>query len=186
MNSQKVLYNKVGNDESYTPDYGVKPIVKYVKKRAKDILRKRQYQEVTIWCPFDKENSEFVKQLEEILYFKVICSHIDDGKDFFEYEPEHWDIMVSNPPFQNKRKFFERALSFNKPFALLMTNAWLNDKYSKWVFKEADRDMQLLMFDKRIHFEQNGETKKKTTFSSSYYCCDLLPKQIILEEINEK
>lgn len=57
MNSQKVLYNKVGNDESYTPDYGVKPIVKYVKKRAKDILRKRQYQEVTIWCPFDKENN---------------------------------------------------------------------------------------------------------------------------------
>jgi hypothetical protein len=40
-----------------------------------------------------------------------------------------------------------------------------------------------LMFDKRIHFEQNGEIKKKTTFSSSYYCYNFLPKQIILEEL---
>jgi hypothetical protein len=171
MNSQKILYNKVGNDESYTPAYGVEPIIKYIPKDA------------IVWCPFDKAHSEYVKQIQANGN-TVIYSHIDDGQDFFEYEPKEWDIIVSNPPFKNKRQFFERALSFNKPFALLMTNAWLNDKYSKWVFKEATRDMQLLMFDKRIHFEQKGETKKKTTFSSSYYCCDLLPKQIILEELN--
>lgn len=170
MNSQKILYNKVGNDESYTPDYGVAPIVKYIKKSD------------VVWCPFDKEHSEFVKQIRANGNV-VVCSHIDDGKDFFEFEPTEWDVMISNPPFQNKRIFFERALSFKKPFALLMTNAWLNDKYSKWVFKEADREMQLLMFDKRIHFEQNGETKKKTTFSSSYFCSNFLPKQIILEEL---
>ena len=170
MDSQKILYNKVGGDESYTPSYGVKPILKYIPKDA------------IVWCPFDKENSEFVKQIRANGN-SVIYSHIDRGEDFFKYEPKQWDIIISNPPFQNKRLFFERALSFKKPFALLMTNAWLNDKYSKWVFKEANKDMQLLMFDKRIHFEQNGETKKKTTFSSSYYCCDFLPKQIILEEL---
>ena len=65
-----------------------------------------------------------------------------------------------------------------------MTNTWLNDKYSKWVFRNANREMQLLMFDKRIHFKQNGTTKNKTTFSSSYFCSDFLYKQIILEEIN--
>ena len=172
MDSQKILYNKVGGDESYTPAYGVEPIIKYIPKDA------------IVWCPFDKEHSEFVKQIRQNGN-TVIYSHIDDGKDFFEFEPETWDMIISNPPFKNKRQFFERALSFKKPFALLMTNAWLNDKYSKWVFKEANREMQLLMFDKRIHFEQNGETKKKTTFSSSYYCSDFLPKQIILEELDE-
>ena len=170
INSAKVLYNKVGDDESYTPAYGVEPIIKHVPK------------DKIIWCPFDKPHSEYVVQLEAA-GFTVVYSHIDAGQDFFDYEPKEWDIIVSNPPFQNKRKFFERTLSFGKPFALLMTCAWLNDKYSKWVFKEADRQMQLLMFDKRIHFEQNGATKKKTTFSSAYFCSDFLEKDIIIEEI---
>ena len=172
MDSQKVLYNKIFGDESYTPAYGVEPILKYIPV------------DVIVWCPFDKASSEFVQQIRKNGN-PVIYSHIDEGRDFFEFEPLEWDVMVSNPPFRNKRQFFERALSFGKPFALLMTNAWLNDKYSKWVFKEADREMQLLMFDKRIHFEQNGETKKKTTFSSSYFCSDFLYKQIILEELND-
>lgn len=181
MDSQKILYNKVGGDESYTPEYGVRPIAKYIER----YIEKTETSCLIIWCPFDKQDSEFVKVLSEIEFVKVIHSHIDGGHDFFTYEPERWDIIVSNPPFQNKRKFFERALSFGKPFALLMTNAWLNDKYSKWVFKEANREMQLLMFDKRIHFEQNGKIKKKTTFSSSYYCSDFLPKQIILDELDD-
>ena len=37
------------------------------------------------------------------------------GIDFFDFQPEYWDVMVSNPPFTN-RKYFERALSFGKPF----------------------------------------------------------------------
>ena len=171
MDSAKILYNKIGDDESYTPKYAVIPIIKYLSKDA------------IIWCPFDTKNSEFVIELQARGY-TVEYSHIDDGRDFFTYEPKNWDIIVSNPPFKNKRKFFERALQLGKPFALLMTNVWLNDKYSKWVFKEANVDMQLLMFDKRIHFEQYGSTRKATTFSSSYYCYNLLPKQIIIEELH--
>ena len=71
------------------------------------------------------------------------------GIDFFDFEPEYWDVMVSNPPFTNKRKYFERALSFGKPFALIMTNTWLNDSAPKQLFK--DKDLQLLMFDKRMN-----------------------------------
>jgi hypothetical protein len=180
MESQKLLYNKIGDDESYTPKYAVLPIVKYVKEYMKRI----GINSLTVWCPFDKEeDSEFFKVLSNIDNVKVICSHIDNDGDFFSYEPDEWDVIISNPPFKEKRKFFERALSLNKPFALIMTNTWLNDKYSKWVYKEAGREMQLLMFDKRIHFEQKGCTMKKTTFSSSYFCCDFLPRQIVIEEM---
>jgi hypothetical protein len=170
VNSRELLYKKTGNDEAYTPKYGVLPILEFIPKHH------------IVWCPFDTEHSEFVKQISKTN--KVEHSHISEGKDFFDYEPKKWDLIVSNPPFKNKRLFFEKALSFNKPFALLMTNTWLNDKYSKWVFKEAHKDMQLLMFDKRIHFEQQGKVSKKTTFSSSYFCCNFLPKQIILKEIH--
>lgn len=173
FNSKTLLYNVVGTDESYTPAYGVLPIIKYIPKGS------------IVWCPFDKEHSQYVVLLREA-GFTVVFSHIDTGQDFFDYEPPQWDVLISNPPFQNKRKFFERALSFGKPVGLLMTCAWLNDKYSKWVFKEANRPMELLMFDKRIHFEQEGQTKKKTTFSSAYFCSNLLPQQIIIEELQDE
>ena len=113
---------------------------------------------------------------------EVVYSHISTGLDFFDYEPHAWDIIVSNPPFTNKRKYFERALSFGKPFALIMTNTWLNDSAPKQLFK--DKDLQLLMFDKRMKFiSPDGRNNDKITFSSSYYCWNFLPKQIIMEEL---
>ena len=91
--------------------------------------------------------------------------------------------MVSNPQFTNKRKYFERALSFDKPFALIMTNTWLNDSAPMRLFK--DKDLQLLMFDKRMKFlSPDGRDNNKITFSSSYYCYKMLPKQIIMETLD--
>lgn len=169
IDSKKLAYGHGGGDEAYTPSYGVTPILKYIPQDAK------------VWCPFDKAESEFVKQISQT--HSVEYSHIDDGKDFFTYEPFHWDVIVSNPPFTNKRKFFERALSFGKPFALIMTNTWLNDSAPKQLFK--DKDLQLLMFDKRMKFQSpDGRPNDKITFSSSYYCWNFLPKQIIMEELN--
>ena len=94
------------------------------------------------------------------------------------------DCIISNPPFTNKRKIFERALSFNKPFALIMSNTWLNDSAPKQIFK--DKDLQLLMFEQRMKFKNNGEIVNKITFSSSYYCYNFLPKQIIMESFETK
>lgn len=122
IDSRKVLYSQGKNDECYTPAYGVAPIVKYIPKKA------------VVWCPFDTSESEFVKQITENGN-EVIASHINTGQDFYCWEPnEKWDVMVSNPPFTNKRKIFERALSFNKPFALLFPLTWLNVAAPKTIF----------------------------------------------------
>lgn len=158
------------NDECYTPMYGVEPILEYIPKNA------------IVWCPFDKEDSNFVIAIQKTN--PVVYSHIDSGQDFFNYEPEKWDVIVSNPPFTNKRKFFERALSFGKPFALIMSNAWLNDSAPKQIF--FDKDLQLLMFDNRMEFIQKDEKRSnKITFSSSYYCWNFLPKQIIMKKLDK-
>lgn len=163
-NSKEILYSIGSNDECYTPKYAVVPILKYIPNGA------------IVWCPFDKIESEFVKEISRTN--KVIFSHIENGQNFYDFEPtETWDIIISNPPFTNKRKIFERAISFNKPFALIMTNTWLNDSAPKQIFKNID--LQLLMFDKRINYNEN----KKITFSSSYYCYNFLPKQIIMENL---
>ena len=152
-----------------TPRYGVLPIVKYLPK------------DKIIWCPFDKEDSEFVKVLTEQGY-KVVYSHIENGQDFYTYEPEEWDILVSNPPFTNKRQIFERALSFGKPFALIMSNTWLNDSAPKQVFK--DKQLQILFFEERMKFSNNGIVQNKITFSSSYFCYNLLPKDIVMDKLS--
>ena len=188
MISKDILYSKGKNDECYTPSYGVYPILKYIPNNT------------IVWCPFDTEKSEFVKQIGSLgKGIKVIYSHISRGEDFFNYEPnEKWDMIISNPPFTGKRNIFERALSFNKPFALIMSNTWLNDSAPKQLFKE--KDLQLLMFDKRMKFIIGGGEKdtnmienkfgdiidydnSKITFSSSYYCWNFLPKQIVMEEL---
>lgn len=41
-----------GNDEFYTPLYAILPILKYIPN------------DKTVWCPFDTEDSLFVKELK--------------------------------------------------------------------------------------------------------------------------
>ena len=66
------------SDEVYTPAYAVKPLLKYLKD-FKGI----------IWCPFDQEDSEYVKIFREN-GFDVIATHIDNGQNFFYYEPDNY------------------------------------------------------------------------------------------------
>ena len=164
-------YSLKHNNECYTPAYAVEPLLEFLEPFKNKI----------IWTPFDTCQSEFVKVLQAH-NFRVIYSHIKDGKDFMTYEPEEWDLLISNPPFQNKRETFERCLRFNKPFALLMTILWLNDKAPKQLFFE--KDLQLLMFDERIEYT-NISKEKQINFSSAYYCWNFLPKQIIMRSLKE-
>ena len=170
-NGTEKYRSKGKNDEYTTLPYAVKPILKYISPNS------------VVWCPFDKEDSEFVKQIRADGH-KVTHSHIDEGYDFYKYTPsEDWDCIISNPPFTNKRLIFERCLDLGKPFALIMSNSWLNDSAPTRIFLERNRKLQLLMFDKRMKFKQDGEVQNKITFSSSYFCCDFLPSDLIQEEL---
>mgnify|MGYP002516421295 CR=1 FL=1 len=116
---------------------------------------------------------------------RVIHSHIDEGKDFFKYEPDHWDIMISNPPFSKKDKVLERAFNFNKPFALLLP---ANSIQGKARFKIFQNKIQMLCFDSRIGFFMNGDMKhvtEGTAFGSAYFCRDFLPSKLELRELHK-
>lgn len=62
-----------------------------------------------------------------------------------------------------------------------MSNTWLNDSTPKKIFKE--KGLQLLMFEERMKFLNNGVINNKITFSSSYFCYNLLPKDIIIKSL---
>lgn len=169
MNSYSYIHTTEGkNDECYTERYAVEPLLPYLAPFKNKI----------IWCPFDTKESEFVKVFTEYGY-NVVHSHISTGQDYFTYEPESWDLIISNPPFTGKKRIFERALSFNKPFCLLMAVTWLNDSAPAKLFK--DKDLQLMLFKDRMQFK-NKKQQDKITFSSAYFCYDFLPKQIIISD----
>lgn len=162
------------SDEYYTPKEAVLPIIKYIDKGNKPSY--------TIWCPFDDEESEYVKCIREAGH-KVIASHIDDNKNFFYYEPDEWyDYIISNPPFSLKDDILKRLCELNKPFAILLPLPTLQGQKRF----EYLKDCQALIFDKRINFWQDKEhTKmaKGVAFASIYICKDFLPNDLIFEKM---
>lgn len=158
------------NNELYTPLYAVDPILKYITK------------DKIIWCPFDEEWSAFYRRLKEEGY-NVVRSSLKDGQDFFTYEPNKWDMIVSNPPFSSKDKVLERLYSFKKPFAILLP---LNSLQGKTRFKFFTQGIQLLSFDSRISFHKPDSMDiviKGSPFATAYFCKDLLPRDLIVEEL---
>lgn len=156
-------------DEVFTPAYAIQPLLKYIPQHS------------TIWCPFDLEDSEYVKVLTEAGH-NVIFTHIDNNENFFEYEPEEYDYIISNPPFSIKDSILKRLTELNKPYAILLPLPTLQGQKR---FKDL-QGCQALIFDKRINFYKNKETKeilKGISFASIYVCKNFLPKDLIFEEL---
>ena len=101
MKMDKVAGSK--NDEFYTPIYAIKPIEKYLKKGS------------IIWCPFDTDDSLFVKYFKHQGY-TVINTHILNGEDFFDIEVPQCDYIISNPPYSVKGEVLQRLFELKKTF----------------------------------------------------------------------
>ena len=171
----KAKTNKA-SDEVYTPAYAVKPLLKYLDTYC----NKPNY---TIWCPFDKEDSEYVKIFRAAGY-NVIFTHIDDNKNFFYYEPhEHYDFIISNPPFSCKDDVVKRLYELDKPYAILLPIPSLQGQKRFPYIK----DCQALIFDKRINYyttPDKKEVQKGVSFGSFYLCRNFLPRDLIFEELS--
>ncbi len=157
-------------DEVYTPFYAVKPLSEFIPK------------DKVIWCPFDEEWSAFYQFFKENGY-SVIRSSLCEGQDFFHFQPENWDILVSNPPFSKKDEVLKRTFSFDKPFALLLPVNSIQGKHRYSIFKNQ---IQMLVFDARVdyHTQKNMQaTTKGNHFGSAYFCRNLLPSKLELRQL---
>lgn len=158
-------------DEYYTKEYAIKPLLKYIQK------------DKIIWCPFDKKESNFVK------LFKnngntVIFSHIDDGKDFFNYEPDNYDFIISNPPYSLKEQIIERLFKINKPFAILINEAGLFDSKKRFNLLKNNK-FEIMIFNKRINYIKENTNLKGVPFKSIYLCSKILDNQLVFEDLDD-
>lgn len=160
-----------GNDEFYTPAYAITPLLKYIPKSAK------------VWCPFDREDSLFVKSLSAH-GCDVIYTHISDGYDFFNHFVD-CDYIISNPPYSVKGEVLKRLFELKKPFAMLVGVVGLFESQKRFeMFR--DNVFEIMYFNRRVaYFKDYNDDKPELhpPFSSVYVCSGVLPKQIVFEEI---
>ena len=171
MNIGYLTCNRTSSgDEVFTPFYAVEPLLEFLPK------------DKIIWCPFHEDWSAFFRLFTEKGY-QVIRSSLRERQDFFKYEPENWDILVSNPPFSKKNDVLKRAYELDKPFALLLP---VNSIQSKKRFQIFNNDIQMLVFDGRVdfHTQNNMQTfTKGNHFGSAYFCRNILPEKLVLRKL---
>ncbi len=148
-------YNPKQHDDYMTPDYAWDDMIKYIPK------------DKIIWEPFygDGESGKYLSSLG----FSVIHKN----EDFFKNNKG--DVVVSNPPFHNKKQIIQRLIEIDKPFILLLPVSTLCYQYSK-IMKD---NIQILIPPKRIKFKKfNKETREiekdwekyTSTFDCLWFC----------------
>lgn len=162
-------------DEYLTPLYAIVPIEKYLFPCS------------TVWCPFDKEESLYVRYLRRQGH-EVIATHIDRGQDFFQtIPPENCGYIISNPPYSLKTEVFQRLNELNIPYAMLVSNVGLFSAKSRFeVFKGG---IEQMVFPARIAYMKDytsGEATANPPFDSCYICKGVLPEKLVFEEIGKK
>mgnify|MGYP002710950155 FL=1 len=164
-----------GNDEFYTPEYAIIPIAKYLTPPP-----------AVIWCPFDTEDSLFVKHFRAAGY-TVLATHICNGQDFFTMETPKCDYIISNPPYSLKGDVIDRLFEIGKPFAMLVGVVGLFESQRRFnLFKS--HEFEIMYLNKRVsYFKDYAEQRPSLNppFSSVYICSKMLPKTIVFEEIDK-
>ena len=155
-------------DEWATPSLLVGMLVPYLKKWESDFISKNGRKPI-LWLPFDTEESKYYTILKKE-GFQVVRSHLNDDKDFFNYQPAQFDLIVSNPPFSLKQAIFERIIfDLKKPFVLLMNMMAINYQCLGNLFQFVNPKIQFIIPDKKVSFDGNT-----SSFCSGYVCYDFI------------
>ena len=163
------LKKSVSGDEYYSSVETVNMILPYIIRGG--------YKKV--WCPFDKDDSNFVKILTKE-GFDVNYGHIETGQDFFEYTTAQGEVIVSNPPFSKRDQVFEKLYELKTPFAMVMNFNGLFDSRKRYDLFST-HNVQLLIPRGRMKFEHKDRgLLESPSFQSVYVCSGFnLDSQIV-------
>lgn len=162
------LTKQNSTDEWFTPDSAVYPLLPYISS------------DKTIWCPFDFDDSAYVRVLSEH-GCNVINGHIENGDDFFDYTPDNFDVAVSNPPYSKRTEILSRLFSIGKPFAMIMNFTGIFDNRDRFNMF-SNNGIELLILRGRTSFIRRSDGKQGSpVFQSVYVCHGLLPEKIVYQ-----
>ena len=74
----------------------------------------------------------------------------NENIDCLVSEPDKWDFLITNPPFNGNKKFIERAIDLKKPFAFLVRLEHIGGVEAMRLLK--DLDFRIIIPEKRINY----------------------------------
>ena len=169
MSAPKTPVRQGGRHDFQTPPEALAPLFPYLPAKW------------TIWeCAAGKGN--LTKELEAKGY-KVISTDINTGKDFLKYEPtQHYDCIITNPPYDIKDDFLERAYALGKPFAFLLPLTTFEGKTRQALFEKYG--LEVIMFNTRINFEVPTAARDKKDSGSWFMTAWFTNKMKLDNQIN--
>lgn len=156
---------KCYSNDFQTPPSAIRPLIPYLNRSW------------VIWeCACGKGN--LVRELEKS-GFKVIGSDIIFGQDFLSWQPNHFDCIITNPPYSLRYEFIKRCYELGKPWAMLMPFTTLEGRRQE-LFKKYG--IELLVLNKRVPFETPSGRGSGPWFPVAWFCWKILPRQIMFED----
>lgn len=163
------IYTPQGMDACQTPAYALEPLLPYLSR------------EWVIWEPSRGEGF-LEKALCDSGFARVVSGDILTGQNFFDYEPDEWDCLVTNPPYSIQDQWLERCYELDKPFALLLKVEVLGNKGIQGLIQHYGFEMLLL--DQRVDFKMPYKGwDSSAQFPTFWLCRQLLPRPVIFGSI---
>ena len=131
-------YVPQGFDACQTPPEALDPLLPYLSPTWR------------IWEPAAGEGL-LVEGLYDSGFETVIAGDLLTGQNFFEYTPEAWDCLITNPPYSLKYKWLARCYDLGKPFALLLPVETLGAKTAQELFRV--HGLEVVFMDRRVNFK---------------------------------
>jgi len=159
-------------DDFQTPPYALKPLLPHLNPKW------------TIWeCACGKGN--LVHELRR-QGFSVISTDLLTGKDFLNWQPEHFDCVITNPPYRYKQQFLERCYELHKPFALLLPLTTFETARRQHLFKR--HGVEVILLDRRIDFETPAPNPGSASwFATAWFTAHLdIGRQLSFESIQNR
>jgi hypothetical protein len=153
------------NDEYETPTYAFEML-----KSFEPFLENK-----IVWDPFVSETKEAASRI--LSCFPKIKKIIHSKEfDLLQDRNPEFDIIITNPPFSCKKLVWEKLLTLNKPFCLLVPLETLSRKYITKEIEKINKDLLIIFPQQRVNFIPLEKIKKKQSnspFHSVWICFHL-------------
>ena len=145
LNKKKVEY--------YTPDWVWDSVKQFIPKNK------------VIWEALRSDNPLSTRSAD---YLREIGFEVVNPLcDFFTND--YGDIVVSNPPFADKRRAIDRCFHLNKPFMLLLPAFVLSTKYfCEWAKERPE--LQFIILNNRVDYIRGDGAKSRCAFHTLCVC----------------
>lgn len=129
-------------------------------------------------------NSNSIKYLTNLGCKKVVGNN---KLNFLEDDLPDFDMVVSNPPFENtfKKKILQKLIDIDKPFIIILNTMNVFSKYFRDIFGDKLKYLQIIKPRGKITFEiwdEEDKILKRVKRDPAFYACYLAYRMDIPNE----